>query len=58
MSTGRNIALTFNPHDVSSFKNLGPGPNFIALLNGKQICVLTVAENWAAILRVYRGFAL
>ena len=22
-----------------------PGPNFIALLNGKQICVLTVAEK-------------
>ena len=24
-----------------------PGPNFIALLNGKQICVLTVAEQFA-----------
>ena len=37
----------FSPFLLVGFNKVGTGPNFIALLNGKQFFVLTVADNFA-----------
>ena len=39
--------LVWPCHQNASLQATQSGPNFIALLNGKQICVLTVAEKFA-----------
>ena len=39
---------------ISCFCTL-TGPNFIALIDGKQICVLTVAEKFAQALAYFTG---
>ena len=53
----RNIHCCFPDHLIMIHVKTSSGPNFIALLNGKQICVLTVAEKICVSLSVFHRLA-